>query len=294
MQFKADIGHDSRAVIADSRSQAGQDLFVVAMTQGKIQGKWLEIGAGDAVWTNNTWLLEHRFHWHGDSLDITSPFASQKQIMWQAFYSRIKSCFPGDPPPDWIIDPKDIGELPPHIQKDFYEIHHYAEVMKNASDQVIVSRSSWPMSRPAANLIITDAIFFDYSQLSGHYDYLQVDLDCGRGSIKCLQNVMKYHRPSVVTYEHDFFRNTEDSASSRSMSRSLMHDLGYILVANDVTCEPNKGWTVDNNPIYFEDWYAHPDFIDIDVITAYRSVESNLRPKYYHEILFAQENQATK
>ena len=228
MQFKTDIGRDPGPVIADRKSQAGQDLFVIAMTQGKTQGRWLELGAERPVYENNTWLLEKHFDWHGDSIEIQEEITK-----------------PTKPLNDWNIQ------------------------------------------RPRANLIIADAILFDYSTLSGPYDYLQLDIDSPTGTVDCLKSVMQYHRPGVVTLEHDAHIGTEDHFRCRVQTRDLMSKAGYVLVANDVTCEFKKIWTFAQ-PIYFEDWYAHPDFISMDIINAYRSVDFKLRPKYYYDILFEQ------
>ena len=60
-----------------SCSQAGQDLFVLAMTQCKKNGTWLEIGCGHAKKSSNTWLLEHELDWSGTSIDIEFQELSQ-------------------------------------------------------------------------------------------------------------------------------------------------------------------------------------------------------------------------
>lgn len=51
-------------------SQAYQDMFVLTMLNGKRGGTYLEIGAMDAVFINNTFLLETKFDWKGLSVDI--------------------------------------------------------------------------------------------------------------------------------------------------------------------------------------------------------------------------------
>lgn len=53
-----------------SRSQSAQDLFVVAMTQGKLRGTFLELGCSQPVYSNNTWVLEKCLMWSGISIDI--------------------------------------------------------------------------------------------------------------------------------------------------------------------------------------------------------------------------------
>ena len=56
--------------IKKNYSQIYQDLFVLSMTDGKMNGTYLEIGSGDPVYGNNTYLLEQNYNWSGISIDI--------------------------------------------------------------------------------------------------------------------------------------------------------------------------------------------------------------------------------
>lgn len=56
--------------IEKNYSQAYQDMFVLAMLEGKEKGTYVEIGAADPYYNNNTALLEKDFGWTGISLDI--------------------------------------------------------------------------------------------------------------------------------------------------------------------------------------------------------------------------------
>lgn len=51
-------------------SEAFQDLFVLTLLNGKTDGIYLEIGAGDPIYGNNSYLLEQNFNWKGLALDI--------------------------------------------------------------------------------------------------------------------------------------------------------------------------------------------------------------------------------
>jgi hypothetical protein len=51
-------------------SQAYQDIFVLSMLNGKVEGTFLEIGAFDPFELSNTYLLEKQFGWAGLSIDI--------------------------------------------------------------------------------------------------------------------------------------------------------------------------------------------------------------------------------
>lgn len=57
-------------LIKRNYSQAYQDMFVLAVLDGKQNGTYLEIGAGEPWFGNNTALLETKFNWNGISIDI--------------------------------------------------------------------------------------------------------------------------------------------------------------------------------------------------------------------------------
>lgn len=55
--------------IRQNYSQCYQDMFVLSCLDGKIEGRYLEIGAGHPYISNNTMLLE-QFEWKGIGLDL--------------------------------------------------------------------------------------------------------------------------------------------------------------------------------------------------------------------------------
>jgi len=63
---KIDINH----------SQAFQDMFVLMALDGKVEGKYLEIGAYKPYEHSNTYLLEDKFNWKGVSLEINGPLVT--------------------------------------------------------------------------------------------------------------------------------------------------------------------------------------------------------------------------
>lgn len=56
--------------IKSNYSQAYQDMFVLAALNGKINGTYVEIGAADPEYGNNTMLLEKQYNWKGVSVEI--------------------------------------------------------------------------------------------------------------------------------------------------------------------------------------------------------------------------------
>ena len=55
-------------------SQAGQDLFVLSMLNGKRDGVFLDLGCNQPIVINNTYLLESEFGWDGVAIDIDPEF----------------------------------------------------------------------------------------------------------------------------------------------------------------------------------------------------------------------------
>ena len=52
-----------------SKSQIGQDQFVIETLGGKLGGVFLDIGAGHPISINNTYVLEKDYNWSGISID---------------------------------------------------------------------------------------------------------------------------------------------------------------------------------------------------------------------------------
>jgi hypothetical protein len=62
--------------IENNYSQALQDMFVLTMLDGKMNGTYVEIGGDHGVIINNTYLLESIFGWDGVAFEIDSERAS--------------------------------------------------------------------------------------------------------------------------------------------------------------------------------------------------------------------------
>jgi hypothetical protein len=60
--------------IEKNYSESYQDMFILSVLNGKREGTYLEIGAGNTFYGNNTALLETTFGWKGVSLDIDERF----------------------------------------------------------------------------------------------------------------------------------------------------------------------------------------------------------------------------
>jgi SAM-dependent methyltransferase len=63
--------------IETNYSQVYQDMFVLAVTNGKTNGTFLEIGGAEPFHNNNTALLEKNYHWTGVSVELNQDFVNQ-------------------------------------------------------------------------------------------------------------------------------------------------------------------------------------------------------------------------
>jgi hypothetical protein len=87
--------------VVNNYSQAYQDIFVLTMLDGKHNGTFIEIGAGDPYWQSNTALLE-QFNWGGISIDIKPFDYSKRKTKFvvadatQLNYSQLLENYPTD------------------------------------------------------------------------------------------------------------------------------------------------------------------------------------------------------
>lgn len=271
-KFKGYINHVSPTTLK-SNSQAGQDLFVIAMLQGKQKGTFLEIGSGTLQDNNNTFLLEKDFLFSGTTIDTVDwhsheIWQQEAKRLWLVFYGNVRD-------PSWPENPESINDLPLHIQEECRQIHQYTDLPK----------TTWENARPLTKFLKTDATTVDYSFLAPEIDYLQVDISPPMNNLLVLEKVLNHSKFSVVTFEHDLWRSTSEVRYVREESRKIMKEHGYVMIANDVTIEPGKGIGIGDQPIYFEDWYVHPDLVSHDMIETYSYITLDPFPKYYFDIL---------
>jgi len=120
--------------------------------------------------------------------------------------------------------------------------------------------------RPNNIHIIEDATKIDYkavfesNNIPLNIDYLQIDLEEDNGStLTTLRNldeqVLDKYKFATVTFEHDIYHS--NIYNTREESRKLFNKRGYVCVFQDVN---NCG-----NP--YEDWYVHPDLVDMKYVS---------------------------
>tara|TARA_R110000824_G_scaffold116284_2_gene267644 strand:+ start:755 stop:1456 length:702 start_codon:yes stop_codon:yes gene_type:complete len=131
--------------------------------------------------------------------------------------------------------------------------------------------------RSNSSYIFGDAQSHDYQELFSKYnvpneiDYLQLDIDPPEKTLNVLkvlnEQVMTSYKFAVITFEHDYSHCR--NMNPRNESRKILKDRGYYLVFEDIANQEPK-WV-------YEDWYVHPDLVDMDYI---KKLQSNNEANY--------------
>ena len=112
---------------------------------------------------------------------------------------------------------------------------------------------------------IGDAQTIDYVDLlkdfPSNIDYLQIDLDVDNKStlntlILLNNTIFDKYKFATVTFEHDIYMG--NYFNTQEISRQIFKDRGYILLFSNVTV------FYDGDYRQFEDWYIHPELVDIE------------------------------
>jgi hypothetical protein len=128
--------------------------------------------------------------------------------------------------------------------------------------------------RPNSIYRIGDARLVDYRGILDtnafpcNLDYLQIDLDVDNKStldtLILLDNTcFDKYKFATITFEHDIY--TGNYFNTREISREIFQKRGYELVFPDVTV------FFEGRHCPFEDWYVHPDLVDMDYVNKIRS-----------------------
>ena len=121
--------------------------------------------------------------------------------------------------------------------------------------------------RPNSVHIINDATKIDYrsvfeaNNMPFNMDYLQIDLEANdRSTLTTLEilnsTMFDTYKFATITFEHDVYGGNH--YDTRLASRELLHKRGYVCVFPDICDHDTR--------IVFEDWYVHPDLVDMDYI----------------------------
>jgi len=152
--------------------------------------------------------------------------------------------------------------------------------------------------RPNSIHLLGDARCFDYKKVMDENNFpknlgfLQIDIEvCNDSTIDTLKKldneIFDYYKFATVCFEHDFYCSNwgdpsgakgigglvEKSKYCRDESRKIFTKRGYYLVFNDLDAGNYKEST--------EDWWVHPDLIDMKYIKILQNINKN---KYRKQI----------
>ena len=129
----------------------------------------------------------------------------------------------------------------------------------------------YKIHRPNSIYRLQDARVVDYKFILDtnnfplNIDYLQIDLDVNNKStldtlILLNKTVFDKYKFASITFEHDIY--TGNYYDTQAISRKILNERGYILVFENVSVF----WQGGYKP--FEDWYVHPDLVNMDYINS--------------------------
>lgn len=166
----------------------------------------------------------------------------------------------------------EIGSSNPILYSNTYllEKNHNWEGIMIEYDPVY--ESMYIEKKRKSKYIIQDARTIDYMNILSTYpknmDYLQIDLDVDNKSTLEVLNILNdtifdTYKFATITFEHDIYRG--NYFDTQDISRSILTTRGYVLVFKNVA------WCDKTTP--FEDWYVHPDLVDMERINKIKTEE---------------------
>lgn len=136
-------------------------------------------------------------------------------------------------------------------------------------DYINLRKNSKYIIKDARNINYKE--FLEINNYPTNLDYLSIDLEVDNKStldvLELLDNtVFDKYKFATLTFEHDIY--TGDYFNTRNIARDIFKKRGYILVFPDVLINWNNAY------VPFEDWFIHPELIDINIINKIKTDKS--------------------
>jgi FkbM family methyltransferase len=205
--------------VRESQSQIRQDLFVLAATNFKKHGFFVEFGATDGVSLNNTFMLENRFGWDGILAEPAKMW--QKQLSANRRVKISRECV-------WSVTGENVDFVESAVP-ELSTVREYLGHDSHASSRKVAK--SYRVKTISLNDLLLE---FDAPKV---IDYLSVDTEGSEYKILAEFDFSKW-KVNVITVEHNF---TED----RQRIKELLTSKGFIRVCEEVS--------------NFDDWYLRRD-----------------------------------
>lgn len=207
-----------QAFEADTHSQIEQERWVLAMCQGRRDGRFAEIGAFDGVSLSNTFCLERDHGWTGVLVE-PNPALFAKLAAGRSSACIEKAVHPESGQSLSFVASQEIGTLADYAEADGYAEHRRQAV------------------RDGGMITVTTVTFDELAQIGDlpqrGFDY--VSLDTEGSELDILRSIdLARHDVALFTIEHNFIE------PRRHEMASLLAGFGYRRL--------NVG---------FDDWYWH-------------------------------------
>lgn len=139
----------------------------------------------------------------------------------------------------------------------------------------------YKIQRPNSVAIIKDATKINYKKVfeennfPSELGFFQLDLEVRDNTalktlLKIDEEVLNNYTFATITMEHDIYTGLENAVQTRSQSRKLLNARGYYCVFEDILDPPNV--CVDYP---YEDWWVHPDLVDMTYIQTLQEKNKN-------------------
>jgi|694.fasta_scaffold39783_7 FkbM family methyltransferase len=187
-----------------SRSQLGQDLWVLEKLNWKQGGFFVEFGATDGVLLSNTWLLEKSFQWQGICAEPNPKFFEQLR--------RNRTCHLSS-----ACVHRASGEKMRFVLADVYGgLADYAKDDEHFAKRVAYEENGEVMEVETISLMD----LLDQYNAPRKIDYLSIDTEGSEFTI--LEGIdWERYRFSCITVEHNF-------AAQRQQISTLLLANGYV------------------------------------------------------------------
>jgi hypothetical protein len=148
-------------------------------------------------------------------------------------------------------------------------------------------KQEYQTERPNSVAIIEDATRINYKNVFEenkfplNLDFWQLDLEVRDNTaletfLKIDQEVLDYYKFATVTMEHDIFRfyDFPSAIETQDKTRQILESRGYYCVFKNILDPPAAHGDADIQP--YEDWWVHPDLVDMEYIKAFQKKNEHL------------------
>lgn len=211
--IKSNRHHELIQNFSTSKSQFGQDLFVIAALDFTKNGFFVEFGAADGKELSNTYILEKFYKWNG--------VLAEPALVWHKHLSRNRSA---------IIETKCVYEKS-GTWLEFHESVDYAIL-----SGLFVSNEKVEKSRKYKVETISLLDLLIKTNAPTVIDYLSIDTEGSELAILEAFDFAKYDF-KIITVEHNFRKETDEILK-------LLKNNGYIQVFSDLS--GIEGWFINS------------------------------------------------